>query len=401
MTINYSKSAAGERATSTSRQVAETRSTGPIPWVQDHQLKVVALLSHADELIERISDLNLSYANGPVKDVQLGTVELDATTRAVVVQSIAPVPQSLSFLVGDALNALRGTLEHAIFAEVAEQRGPSMSAETAQRLEMPACVTSDGFATWSKRFKKEPMLASGSELYRRIRELQPFQRVRDQRGHPLARLVDYTNASKHRAPLVSAVRAAAVAETRSPDVRRLPGDVLKVGNEIYTFRTGEIIELEVWTPLGVYRPQTDSWAHLMREVKEIFTWVREVALPILLTGSHDIRPLLPARIDALAGQANLRAAVENGNTASAALRSGDATKAIGARQNLFDLVTRASNRPANVIAHWVRDLSDSDVVRVVSMLKPPFGTSPDAHQPQAISAILDEFEASLTASERA
>lgn len=178
-------------------------------WLPDHQLGAAATLAHADELVGQVSDLLFAYQTRPDGIFELGEQRDFPNTRTVV-KHVVPIPRKIPLLVADVLVALRGALEHALFAEVEFRDGPLE--ETAARLvDIPASLTIKDFESWAKkRVKNGPAsLQPGSELVIRIKNLQPFNR-QDAENHRLARLVLHTNHAKHRTPAVTAVRIAAM-----------------------------------------------------------------------------------------------------------------------------------------------------------------------------------------------
>lgn len=53
-------------------------------------------------------------------------------------------------LAADALNQMRGAIEHALFAEVEQMAGRKLEPSEAQDIEMPVKTDSEGLAQWFK-----------------------------------------------------------------------------------------------------------------------------------------------------------------------------------------------------------------------------------------------------------
>lgn len=146
--------------------------------------------------------------------------------------------------------ALRAALEHVLFAEVEFREGSPLDENAAKRVEIPASDTYDNFAAWTKAHAKNgpQSLQPGTELVRRIHDLQPFHRTSAPQEHPLARLVLHTNHAKHRTPAITRSALPRCTGTTCGHARRdlppRPEEPLRVGAVIAE------------TPIGIEIPAT-------------------------------------------------------------------------------------------------------------------------------------------------
>jgi hypothetical protein len=344
-------------------------------WLPDHQLGVAATLSHADELVGQIADLLFAYQTQP--DEVLGLEEQFAypNTRTVVTR-VAPIPRKVPLLVADASVALRAALEHALFAEV-EFRDGTLAEASARAVEMPALRTPEAFEAWAnRRAKTGPVsLHPGSDLVKRIKGLQPFNR-KDAENHPLARLVLHTNHAKHRTPAVTAVRIAAMYnEEQMPrsvrDLQPRPEVPIRVGDIIAETPLGQHMPVALFPTIGLNRPGTDRWPVLMQELEDISHWVRTQAVPRLITGTEPPKPELPTRYDMAVGHADERVAISTGSSISAAERHRHRVSAATVRTNLVGTLCEMDGAPsAEQVAAWLEDLSDEQMLERMARLIP-------------------------------
>ena len=342
-------------------------------WLPDHQLAVAATLSHADELIGQLSDMLFAYQTRADGIVELEEQLAFPRTRTVVTR-IVPMPRKIPLLVADALVTLRAALEHALYVEITHREGP-LGDKAARLVEIPACRTLDDFRGWVGGRAKNgaAALRAGGELVRRIEGLQPFNR-KDAENHPLARLVLHTNHAKHRNPAVTAVRIAAMYdEDRLPrSIRDLPAraeEPVRVGDVLAETPVGTQMVVALFPTIGINRPGTDRWPVLMTELDEISRWVRDQAVPRLITGGEPPNPGLPARYDITVGHNDERAAIATGSFFSAAERHQERLGAASARNDLADLIDRMDDSPgAERISAWLAALTDRSVLDRASRL---------------------------------
>lgn len=355
-----------------------------LQWLPERHLGVAATLSHADELIGRVSDLLVAYQTQAGGVFGLREVRAGSFSRTVV-ERVAPIPRKVPLLVADALVALRAAIEHTLFAEVEFLDGAPLDERAARLVEMPAADTYEKFETWKKKqlASRPPSLRDGSELVRRIDGLQPFHRWSNSEMHPLARLVLHTNHAKHRTPAITAVRLAAMyQDDQMPrsirDVTPLPEEPVRVGDVIAETPIGVRVPVTLFPTIGINRPGTDQWPVLMHELDEISQWVRTQAVPRLITGTEPPEPALPTRYEIAVGHADERRAISMGSTTTAADHHTQRLLAASARSDLVDLISRIDGAPSQPqIEAWLAQLTDEEVLRKTARLKANHTYNPD------------------------
>ncbi|AXL12098.1 hypothetical protein DXT68_08080 [Microbacterium foliorum] len=344
-------------------------------WLPDRHIGVAATLAHADETIAQAASILFEYQRQPDGIIRLREVPV-VTYSETVVTGLAPIPRKVPLLVADALVSLRNAIEHTIFGEIEHLDGV-LDEKTARLVEMPAATSFDDFQEWIKRRQKNgpPSLHRGSELLRRIEGLQPYQRTKDPKDHPMALLASHTNHSKHRAPAITSVRLAAIhREDQSPpslaDVQRLPEVPLQVGDVIARTPRGARIPVALFPTIGINRPGTTRWPVLMKELEDLASWVRTQAVPRLVTGADPPSSVLPARYDIAVGHTDERKALSDGSTFSAAQRHQERLQAASVRQNLVETLAAMDSAPrAKDIAAWLESLEDRDVLKRMDKLR--------------------------------
>lgn len=226
----------------------------------------------------------------------------------MLIEAIAPIPESVPRLASDALNQLRSALEHALFAEVVQLTGRELTQEEAQAIEMPVAKDPKALVDWFKHRRRRtlPVLQESGVLGGRVAALQPHEAA-DEQSHPLKVLAEYTNHSKHRMPAVAAVRLGTII----PDYV-VPGLVivgeyeddspLNVGDVLASVPAGVPVPMSIWPKLGIRRPHTGDWMVLMQELGQLEAWVRTEALPLIILGTTEVDPI-PTHLDLTRGYA--------------------------------------------------------------------------------------------------
>lgn len=352
-------------------------------WLPDRHLGVAATLAHADEIIGRLTDVLYEYQRQPDGVFGLREEAVGEVSRTVV-DRVAPMPRKIPLLVADALVALRAALEHALFAEVEFMEGVPLQEKAAKLVDVPAAETFDAFVEWTKRkIKNGPAsLQAGTEIVRRLEELQPFQRTKDPAHHPLARLVLHTNHAKHRTPAVTAVRLITMyREDQMPwslrDTVERPEEPLRVGDVIAETPMGQRVRTTLFPSIGVNRPGTDRWPVLMTELAEIADWVRTQAVPRLVTGTEPMEPVLPARYEIAVGHTDERRALIDGSKTTAEVRYKERLDAALARMNIPEWLSQMDGAPdVRRISRWLEQLSDAEVLERMRRLTPSFNHDP-------------------------
>lgn len=358
----------------TTDEQSHVRGDVDLSWIPEHHLSVVATLAHANSLTEDISRLLSS-----IGESDGGFVSLERRTEGgvqhLVVDELFPLPRKLPLLVSDVLAALRSAIEHAIYAEVVQLNDGALAGNQVRTVEMPACKSAASFEDWVRHKVRRTVvgLQSGATLLQRIEKLQPYH-LDDPQEHPLKRLVDLSNASKHRAPALTSVFIPVVmAEDEYPqafsDLPRRQEKPLEVGDILFTTPVGGLREVKTFSMIGINRPGSNSWPVLLRELGELTEWTRNTAIPILLTGSIDVTTPIPASYDYAAGHRDEREAFENGSWMTAEQRSQLHAKALSVRMDLPGLVRKVDPSLSEAhIEQWVTTLNDSEVLRRFGML---------------------------------
>ncbi len=331
-----------------------------------------------------VGDLLFEYqaSNGDV--VHLREV-VDGALRHLVVDSIAPIPPKVPLLAADAFNDLRAAIEHAIFIEAEMAAGGALDESAARLVEMPAARTFDSFSEWNrKQARKGPTaLHDGAELNRRIYGLQPLHRYSDPAAHPLARLVAYTNHSKHRTPAVTAVQIPVVNREDVPprhlrDIPKRPQRPILPGQVVFTAPGDRVVPVAIFPTVGINVPGTDRWPVLMNELGEIATWVRTQAIPRLIMGTDPPSPAIPAWHDISRGQLDAAAAVASGTLVSAYERNKERIGAAFAREDIAGTVAAIDGAPPLAeVSAWLESLTDSDFLARMNQIVPSFDQDPE------------------------
>ena len=353
----------------------------------------MATLAHADDLIAQIGEL-LFVCQAESDGLFEVREESDGTVNRATVASLTPIPRKVPLLVADALVALRGALEHTLFAEI-EHRDGQLSESLAKRVEIPAKLTYNAFDEWRAGRDRNgpPSLSANGDLMRTIGSLQPFRRSQTPADHPLARLTAYTNHAKHRTPAVAAVMLPAVyREDRLPksfaDLPRREERPLQVGEVVFESRVGEVVPLALHATVGLNRPGTDRWPVLMHELRDLVDWVREQAVPRLITGGDPPADALPASFDTSVGHDDERRAIAEGSHTTAYERQLTRLMAVTARRDLVDFVGMNPQAPSpELIGDWVAQLTDEEVVERVQRLQVFKGMSSDADAARAMGVV--------------
>ncbi len=353
-------------------------------WLPERHLGVAATLAHVDEMISTVGDLLFEYQARSGDVVRLREV-VDGPLRHLVVDSIAPIPPKVPLLAADAFNDLRAAIEHTIFIEAELAAGGILDESAARLVEMPAARTYDSFSEWNrKQARKGPTaLRDGAELNRRIFGLQPLHRYADPAAHPLARLVAYTNHSKHRTPAVTAVQIPVVNREDVPprhlrDIPKRPQGPILPGEVIFTAPGDRVVPVSIFPTVGINVPGTDRWPVLMNELGEIAAWVRTQAVPRLITGTDPPSPAIPAWHDISRGQPDASAAVASGILVSAHERNKERIGAAFAREDIAGTIAAIDGAPPLAeVSAWLSSLSDSDFLARMNQIVPSFDHDPD------------------------
>lgn len=355
-------------------------------WLPDHQLHVASTLGHVDHLIGQCSDVLIDY----LKPGPLGFENIvdpaDAELVHTVIRSVGPLPEAVSRFVADALTQLRNALEHTVFAEVEHELGRPLSLTERGRIEMPACDTAEDFHGWLKGRRRHELapLHARAILTSRIETLQPFHR-RNPQEHPLRILADHTNHAKHRSPAVASTQLGVVYPDKPTPELILPAGPdrpARIGDILATAPRRMNIPLNILPKVSLQRPGDGSWHVVMNELGELEQWVREVAIPILITGKQQSAQL-PAQLDTTVGYVDLRAGLAAADGYPAVERSRRRIAAETLRVDIPQMLRDFSDLEETAISVWASNLSD-DAVLVWKTQLEDANTRPDHERPWRI-----------------
>ncbi|MEV4889197.1 hypothetical protein AB0K48_07405 [Nonomuraea sp. NPDC055795] len=311
---------------------------------------------------------------------------------STTVTGVAPLPQALVRLASDALNQLRSTLEHVLYAEIEHRSGGASSSENARAVEVPCTPSANDLQKWAEKRPRRGLtvLQPGTALYRRIADLQPFQRRDSQDAHPLKILVAHTNHSKHRTPSLAATFVADVRpDEPSDDIQVTPplNRPIEVGDILAIQPVGRVVEAGLWPKIAIRRPHTNEWIILIHELRDLESWVRRSAVPLLITGSTDVCPL-PPHLDITVGYADFRTALSSAGPEPAADRLEKLLLAEMAREALPGLLLlHPHGKPhGQALAVWAAALTDEEAIRRFNSLNRPATYELDA----IVRAMIDE-----------
>lgn len=304
--------------------------------------------------------------------------------------SWAPLPEAVARLAADALTQLRAAVEHTLFAQVEHELGRSLEGAEARAIEMPAHDEEPDFDTWLKQRKRPAIapLAKGSPLERRIRDLQPFHRHDQSAEHPLRVLAEHTNLAKHRTPAVAATRLGrAISDISHPEIEihEFPEDhVVGPGDTLVSLPAGLYTGVDIWPEVSILRPHSQRWKNLLWELRDIEDWVRTVAIPHLIIGRHDVRPL-PPHLDISRAYRSIPEALAAAGPETAGQRAKMRIRAAAARSGLKDLLVPLSQ--ANIVNPWVDGMSDAAVVEQLIALHDAAQLGPHEAKAEVMNAL--------------
>ncbi len=123
-------------------------------------------------------------------------------------------------------------------------------------------------------------------------------------------------------------------------------------------------DLLFWPKVLIQRPHTQTWHILIHELRDLESWVRQTALPMLIAGSTDVSPL-PPHLDITVGYADFRTALDAASPAPAADRL---EKLVGAEMACEGLPGILLLHPRGVphgqaLTAWAATLSDDEVLQ--------------------------------------
>lgn len=282
-------------------------------WLPTGLSPVVARLARADDCIAEMADLSGAWSLDAVELTQLR--RRDGRFRTVV-SAVRPIPPVVSLLFSEGINHLRAVLDNVVWHLVCEQTATPLDDRVARDVAMPIYDDVDKFADWTKRVgRRVPELGKeDSDTYQRVRALQPFvdkariasmsptlavlTDVEPEMVHPLLLLQAYSNLDKHRAISVMVGRMMTTASGIPFMEQDRSFREMGVGAVVSPDGTwGTPVPVESHAAVMVERPAPWSAAvSPATEMRHLRDWVREQALPWLVTGAVDVASPVPVTI---------------------------------------------------------------------------------------------------------
>ena len=281
-------------------------------WLPEQLEPVVARLARVDDCIFEMGDLSGRWSLDSPLTLQQQR-RSDGRYR-VVVSEVRPVPPAISLAFSEAVNHLRAVLDNVVWHLVVEQAG-SLDEKVARKVTMPVHRTSEKFASWRGSVARDvPVLGhEESDVYQRIRELQPFtdsarvpsvgphlanlMGVDSEDVHPLLLLQAYSNADKHRAVAATTQRSITTSDGSSLFAQDRSLRHVDVGTVMADGNWGTPVEFDSSAAVVLERPA--PWAAAVSpasEAERLRDWVAQRALPLLVTGSPEVTVPLPLTI---------------------------------------------------------------------------------------------------------
>ena len=336
-------------------------------WVPDRQLDNVASLGFVNHLLGEVHDTYFAYVDGlgdgPIKMMRTS----DKEREFVTVKAIVPVPTLLRGRVAKAIEELRAVLEHVLMSEVEAALGRSMTSKEQLAVEMPHRDSHAKLVAWSadkRRSTLSPIHAEG-DLFDRLDALQPYNRAARPELHPLSLIAEFSNETKHRRPLRIAVLPGHI-HAEGADTQFEPGvqlaSPLQPGDVLGSVPLGVKALISVFPSVCIWLPETGEWRNLISTLRDLEAWVRTVAVPTLITGSHRNLPTINAGIDVIGGYDDLRVAIAGAAPVSATETGAERIMLETMKRDLPYLLAALPGRPGpDVIWAFVESLDDERI----------------------------------------
>ncbi|GAA2627239.1 hypothetical protein GCM10010411_75410 [Actinomadura fulvescens] len=186
-------------------------------------------------------------------------------------------------------------------------------------------------------------------------------------------LVAHTNWSKHRTPSVASTLLGAVrvdGPARGVVIPDVPDRPVQVGDVLASAPADRVIPFSIWPKVSIQRPHTGSWHKLLHELRDLEWWVREVAVPILITGTKQV-PALPPYLDTAVGYADIQAALDAADPTPAATRIARTLDVQTVRKDLPEILGLypGAEQHAAALTAWVEGLTDDQVLAKFASLR--------------------------------
>jgi hypothetical protein len=271
-----------------------------LDWLPSDLTPVALRLARADDLEYQLGweCLNWSLHALEMKQVRRADGLLD-----VVVAAVRPIPPVVSMLFSEIINHLRAVIDNVMFHVVEAERGGPLPPDAAIQVAMPIYQTAEDLATkWSaRRRRKIPEFDSGTELYRRIEALQPYNSLAvvtavsaefrpfvgelNLHGvHPLTLLQAYSNADKHRAIRFTAGRTIPNMGSQRTGQYSIEMEPVDAGFVIAAGLDDRPGEIDATTAVHIERPIGGVWVAPSAELAQIHTYVSDTVIPTLVAG---------------------------------------------------------------------------------------------------------------------
>lgn len=300
-----------------------------VPLALPTELESVALrLAHVDSCISRMIDLSLQWSTSDPVTLEL---HRSAGIDRVVVSAIRQAPPLLWLLFSDAINQLRACLDNITWHLAVTVDGP-LSSETARFVAFPIYEDERKFSGWVTKVEKAgvPSLGNNFVFGRRVRSLQPFSDTSSviperetpfadlltgsapSSAHALLLLQSYSNHDKHRALAMTAAKAIHSRTDRSVLEDGASFSPLSVGDVLLTAPTADPVELELNSGMHIKRPEPlVGTPAVISELRRLYDYVRDVAVPVLLKGL-EVPNALPPGIDLGESPKSVQLRIEEG-----------------------------------------------------------------------------------------
>lgn len=337
-------------------------------WLPEHQRHLLYTFAHIDSVIDQLGNVLHDFLQAGPLDFEN---RLTDEREEVLIRAIAPIPESVPRLASDALNQMRSAVEHALFAEVEHLTGRKLEPEEAQAIEMPVTKEPKALADWFRHRRRRtlPVIQSSGVLGGRIAVLQPHEAA-DEQSHLLKVLAEHTNLSKHRMPAVAAVRLGTIVPDYPVPGLVIAGEYeddspLDVGDVLLSVPAGVRVPMNIWPKLGIRRPHTGEWIVLIHELRQLETWVRTEAIPLIIMGTTDVNPI-PPHLDITRGYATYADARAEAKTVPAGERHQLRIAGKGVREDLPGVFRQMLPEiPGETVVAFVDGLSDADAVETI------------------------------------
>lgn len=296
-------------------------------WLPEPLQPVVARLARVDDCIAEMADLAGAWSLRALELKQLRRRDMRFRT---VVSAVRPIPPVISMLFSESIGHLRSILDNVVWHLVTEEMG-TLDDRVARSVAMPIYEDPEKFAGWARRLRSQipPLGLDERPTHQRIRALQPFadsslvpsvspvlaamMGVEVEEVPPLMLLQAYSNADKHRA-IALMVGRTVFTKTGEPYLRQDRAfREIGVGARVGADGTwGTPTPIESHAAVMVERPA--PWSAAVSPAMEttyLRDWVRNRALPWLVTGAEQVEVELPVTIDLDDTGQSLRTRIES------------------------------------------------------------------------------------------